>query len=122
MSVSAPPFDPPYVSMHVAEERTKYIETLADGTTRAVAEAAFGVAWHYAQDSSGVSRNDAPPAPRNQRSRPASAASDRFYLNVPYAEKDEAKALGARWDAAKKKWYAPQGAEPGQFERWLPKA
>ena len=29
----------------------------------------------------------------------------KIYLNVPYAEKDAAKALGAKWDAAKKKWY-----------------
>lgn len=28
-------------------------------------------------------------------------------LNVPYAEKDEAKALGARWNPEIKKWYAP---------------
>jgi hypothetical protein len=28
-----------------------------------------------------------------------------LYLNVPFAEKDEAKALGAWWDAGKKKWY-----------------
>jgi hypothetical protein len=122
MPVSAPPFDPPYVSMHVAEERTEYIETLADGTTRPVVEAAFGVAWHYVQGGSGTSQNEAQPALRSQRPRSSSSGSDRFYLNVPYAEKDEAKALGARWDAAKKKWYAPQGVEPGQFERWLPKA
>lgn len=122
MSVSAPPFDPPYVSMHLADDRTEYIETLTDGTTRPVAEAAFGVAWHYAQDVSGEPHDEAKTAPRSQRPRASSSASDRFYLNVPYAEKDEAKALGARWDAAKKKWYAPQGVEPGQFERWLPKA
>lgn len=29
----------------------------------------------------------------------------RFDLRVPYSEKDEAKALGARWDASVKKWY-----------------
>lgn len=31
------------------------------------------------------------------------------YLNVPYAEKDEAKSLGAKWDKFKKKWYMPAG-------------
>jgi len=30
---------------------------------------------------------------------------NKVYLNVPYAHKDEAKALGAKWDAGKKKWY-----------------
>jgi len=29
----------------------------------------------------------------------------RIYLNVPYKEKDNAKASGARWDANIKKWY-----------------
>lgn len=33
------------------------------------------------------------------------------YLNVPYANKDEAKALGARWDRMKKQWYMPKGKE-----------
>ncbi|MCQ8105661.1 DUF5710 domain-containing protein [Methylomonas sp. SURF-2] len=41
------------------------------------------------------------------------------YLNVPYAEKDQAKALGARWDAANKKWYAPLGKDIEPFARWL---
>ena len=30
---------------------------------------------------------------------------NKVYLNVPFAKKDEAKALGARWDPQKKKWY-----------------
>jgi hypothetical protein len=29
----------------------------------------------------------------------------RVDLRVPYSEKDEAKALGARWDPSIKKWY-----------------
>jgi hypothetical protein len=31
--------------------------------------------------------------------------SKKIYLNVPYAEKDKAKADGARWDPGAKKWY-----------------
>ncbi|MEU6406064.1 DUF5710 domain-containing protein [Streptomyces sp. NPDC046985] len=33
---------------------------------------------------------------------------DRIWLDVPYAEKDQAKAAGARWDPAAKRWYAPR--------------
>lgn len=40
------------------------------------------------------------------------------YLNVPYAEKDAAKALGARWDPAKKKWYAPAVKDISLFSKW----
>ena len=31
--------------------------------------------------------------------------TQKIYLNVPYAKKDEAKALGAKWDTIIKKWY-----------------
>lgn len=40
------------------------------------------------------------------------------YLNVPYAQKDAAKALGARWDAASKKWYVPAGVDIMLFSQW----
>jgi hypothetical protein len=41
------------------------------------------------------------------------------FLQVPYAEKDEAKALGARWNAERKQWYY-YGEEDGRFEKWTP--
>jgi hypothetical protein len=36
--------------------------------------------------------------------------SSRVYLNVSYANEDDAKSLGAWWDAEKKKWYAPNSS------------
>lgn len=41
-------------------------------------------------------------------------------LQVPYAEKDAAKALGARWDSKNKTWYVPPGTLLEPFEKWLP--
>lgn len=35
----------------------------------------------------------------------------RTYLAVPFAEKNEAKALGAKWDKDAKSWYAPEGVD-----------
>ncbi len=35
-------------------------------------------------------------------------SEERIWLDVPYAEKDDAKAAGARWDPAAKRWYAPR--------------
>ena len=35
----------------------------------------------------------------------------RIFLSVPYAKKDEAKALGARWEPVKKQWYIFQNSE-----------
>ena len=45
---------------------------------------------------------------------------DRVYLDVPYGEKEEAKALGARWDRAEKSWYVPVGIDPDPLQRWAP--
>ena len=43
---------------------------------------------------------------------------ERIYLAVPFDEKDQAKALGARWDEAAKSWYVPFGVNPASFHRW----
>lgn len=40
------------------------------------------------------------------------------WLDVPYADKDEAKAQGARWDPAARRWYAPRPDMAG-LSRWL---
>jgi len=44
----------------------------------------------------------------------------RFNLKVPFAEKDEAKKLGARWDAGKKLWYIQDKEDLAPFARWSP--
>lgn len=44
--------------------------------------------------------------------------NSKTYLNVSFAQKDEAKALGARWDALKKKWFVPAGKDVGLFAKW----
>ncbi|WP_329453719.1 DUF5710 domain-containing protein (plasmid) [Streptomyces sp. NBC_01724] len=44
-------------------------------------------------------------------------AIERTWLDVSYQEKDEAKAAGARWDGAARRWYAPPGSE-GALEKW----
>ena len=41
------------------------------------------------------------------------------YLNVPFRDKDAAKALGARWDPAQRQWYVPEGLELAPFSPWL---
>ena len=40
-------------------------------------------------------------------------------LKVPFNEKDQAKSLGARWNAEAKLWYVPQGVDTAPFEKWL---
>ncbi|WP_455233047.1 DUF5710 domain-containing protein [Geopseudomonas aromaticivorans] len=45
--------------------------------------------------------------------------SDLFALEVPFAEKDEAKAMGATWDMELRKWCVPL-SQVAAFARWLP--
>ena len=44
----------------------------------------------------------------------------RINLVTPFAEKDAAKALGARWDAVKKCWYIVDVDDLTPFMRWIP--
>lgn len=46
----------------------------------------------------------------------------RVVLTVPFAEKDQAKALGARWDSGLRTWYVPDGLSSAPFASWLPAA
>ncbi|MDW5417396.1 DUF5710 domain-containing protein [Iodobacter sp. CM08] len=43
----------------------------------------------------------------------------RINLKVPFAEKDSAKALGARWDAAKKLWFIVDKPDLSPFLQWM---
>ncbi|MEP3246718.1 MAG: zincin-like metallopeptidase domain-containing protein [Sneathiella sp.] len=45
----------------------------------------------------------------------------RIYLAVPFDEKDEAKALGAKWDRKAKAWYARANVEIASVEKWISK-
>lgn len=44
------------------------------------------------------------------------AAEESVLFLVPYAEKDHAKELGARWDPIRKKWYAPDASVASQLD------
>jgi hypothetical protein len=44
----------------------------------------------------------------------------RIDLRVPITQKDEAKSLGARWDANRKLWYVPDGVAAAPLTRWMP--
>lgn len=44
----------------------------------------------------------------------------RIDLIVPFAQKDEAKRMGARWDGDRKVWYAPENVDISALAQWLP--
>lgn len=47
-----------------------------------------------------------------------SASFQRIYLKVPFAEKDKAKAAGARWDNISKRWYV--STTNSSAWKWMP--
>src|SRR6476620_9788329 len=44
-----------------------------------------------------------------------------MFLTVPYAEKDQARELGARWNPTRKRWYVPDGVATEPFASWMAK-
>lgn len=48
-------------------------------------------------------------------------APGRIYLEVPFEEKERAKAAGAQWDGVAKGWYVAEGGHEGALLRWGPK-
>jgi len=55
-----------------------------------------------------------------QHHAPENPMPARTYLAVPFREKDQAKANGAKWDKEQKSWFAPQGADMKALAKWLP--
>ena len=98
-----PPFDQPYAPV-------------APDLGRAIAEFEGETGGMTGQRPSAQAKTGKPAAPAS------APKGDVQYLVVPFAEKDEAKRLGARWDAATKKWYVPAGKDAVAFKQWLGKA
>jgi predicted aconitase len=57
----------------------------------------------------------------NEITRNRTKRVDLIYLNVPFAEKDSVKFLGARWDELRRKWFINSDFQnPNAFQPWLP--
>jgi phage/plasmid primase-like uncharacterized protein len=58
-----------------------------------------------------------------RRAERGAGPPERTYINVPRAEKDQAKELGARWDGKAGSWFVPAGVNPEPLAaRWPPRA
>jgi hypothetical protein len=51
----------------------------------------------------------------------APTTTGKIILNVPFAEKDAAKELGAMWDKATHKWFILNHPNPSAFSKWMDK-
>jgi hypothetical protein len=98
-----PPFAPPYKLAIDTPDGRRWVEVLADGSRVETTPPATTLA---------------PSAPASSAPPKSGGGKAQAFLNVPYAEKDEAKRLGARWDPARKKWYVPHGVDLEPFSRW----
>lgn len=99
--MTTPPFEPPF-------------QTISPDFAQAIAEFNKG----------GGRAGSASSATGAGKSPPTQAGGDAalFFLTVPYGEKDEAKALGAKWHVASKKWYVAADKDRELFKRWWPKS
>ena len=70
-----------------------------------------------------ASRTVFPTSENDAREPETSAAPRRVYINVPFAEKEQAKGLGAKWDKERRSWYVPEdlGVEAAErnFKKWM---
>lgn len=55
---------------------------------------------------------------RERSSAPTTANASRQFIDVPFKDKNEAKALGAKWDRQEQSWYIPSGVPASAFARW----
>ena len=114
--INTPPFDPPYITFTNTADGARAVETLADGTERVV------TAQPYIAGPS-VTTTPAPAACKAAASPVVHGNAEAIlFLDVPFAEKDQVKRLGAKWDGAMRKWYIPHGMDVHFFNRWWPAA
>lgn len=115
-----PPFDPPYFFVEKTEQGVRVIETRSDGSQQE-RTVSFGEAARWLIDTSNTSST--PPAAARSAPKKSARPSSGMppgstLLAVPFSEKDAAKKLGARWNADRKSWYVPPGADVTPFSRW----
>jgi hypothetical protein len=67
----------------------------------------------------GASPKSSAPIPSEIKSSTPWIASTETPLNVPFTDKDRAKALGAQWHADQKLWVVPAGRDLTPFSTWL---
>lgn len=91
------------------------METLADGTERVITAQAV-IVGHV------VSSRAAMPARKAVNPVVHGNVDPILFLDVAFAEKDNVKRLGAKWDGAMRKWYIPHGMDVHLFSRWWPDA
>lgn len=103
------------VSQPVRETLKAYALTAAEVSAEIPAERTS-----MASDRAANVRGDTQQKDALMRSEDAAPiiAPARVNLDVPFADKNEAKAAGAKWDKTEKTWFAPKGTDLAPLARW----
>jgi DNA helicase-2/ATP-dependent DNA helicase PcrA len=111
------------ISPLAAAQRSIFIEQMKLGAIEAGANAALAANEARAAASQGNTGKSDRTASAGQAASASNGQSGsqggRHELKVPYAEKNDAKALGAEWDATRKVWHVAAGVDLKPFARWL---
>jgi putative DNA primase/helicase len=59
-----------------------------------------------------------PQAPNQSTHAPQGTEIENVYLEVPFKEKNQVKALGAKWDKHTRHWCVPKGTDLTPFNQW----
>ena len=105
----------PQAQADPAEERRLFYVAMTRTSDKLFLYAPAGQESHF------IRALDLPAARQTAHAKPAAPAlPPRIYLDVPYAEKDAAKQLGAQWDNVQRKWWISPAMPRRLFAKWLP--
>ncbi|MDO8773539.1 MAG: zincin-like metallopeptidase domain-containing protein [Burkholderiaceae bacterium] len=55
---------------------------------------------------------------QTEQQTPNAALLEKTFIDVPFTQKDDAKALGAKWDRQAQCWYVPANVDSAAFAQW----
>ncbi len=90
-----------------------------DLTVRNVSQTAEQTPKEQAVSQTAEPKQEQAAEPKQEVSIEQNLAQDKTFIAVPYDERKDAKALGAKWDAENKSWYVEKGADLNKFKEWL---
>lgn len=113
--------------VHLGEPmRRKILHLLRTDIRTAETAPSFLVCLDYTQDPNGIEASEPVRQDffqRQWRRETLGEQGDDFVdLKVPFEEKNQVKALGARWDPTRRVWQARRQKDMSAFARWLPSA
>ena len=100
------------------ESRLKVVEAVLQkdrpGASQGTAESSNAGPWSSGPPTS----SEGPDQARGPTRKKGQSYTGRIYLEIPYCDKDEAKALGAQWEPRRKTWHAQSQDIRRKLHRW----